>query len=1005
MTIITDDLKDMRINIIFSFALILFVLVCLMLPSMALPASFGQSHETHWWDDRGPNFWSTFPNPPMGCTNCHYDDTPHHGNPYQFADMQDFANTTVCDDCHSKNGAYDGVAMAKANWDSGIYTGDNLEYLPAGKEQWCATCHDDAAPTINGVAGKNVGGDDTSYGYFISGHGKYNVTCTECHDPRLIHFDGYDNSYAGTGNYREGFRLMQISGNNPMLIPRLTAYNANQFRLCYSCHDESAVINRNPLLTNFADIPASSNQNLHDTHLKFTNLWWDSDLSGEPGGMKDSYISCPACHNPHGKDYNNQATISMTRQDLGIVHKRDVTGLFGYFESGEWGNLGGDLNCFQMCHQNPGPNFKYYYHLGTRPPETPRFWTKLNSQTDVTNPTYGTGGNFLGGTFTSYDRYGVTETGLSITSSNQGCQFPASNINSNDDYYGETIEFWYVPNFNFNGNTTTKFLFDYYDPADPDNFIRIGVVPITGGYSGLEFRIRENIGVTETHRLATDPLYWTAGSVHHIVCTWGPAQGMRMYLDRTEPDYLTSDGLNFYGGVNQTAANFYIGRRYDGALPASGIIDDFKIYGYQYQKFEGDITLFSKMGSAVEITTPIKGNGGGIGGSVNYVTGQQGYGTQFSATYNGVVNFPTTNLNPVEDTIDLWYDPSFNIEDNTNATKHLFWYNIDASNNTFIKVDADTIDFTIIENGNSHILKTTGLENWDWYHIVCTWGPDGMHIYINDKEADYSDNSGLSYTGGLPTTGMPVNFRIGNKTSGGNSYCDGIIDELRVYGYQGSPSYLEFLAECPVDIQVIDPLGRIIDRFQNEIQGAQYLEQDFNHDGEPDDKIIAPKRNGTYTFSVFPEPGANPEDTYTLKVSDGENIIILVKDEPVENISGENITYITVTSSGLKFIKLLSPDDNQLLSGHVPFDWENVGYDGFKLQFSADNNFKRNGISLPNQKWTWLPDTIYTPTDKEWKNIKKLGRKGRNIYWRVTGIDAEGNIGSSQTRSFILSHD
>ena len=139
MVIITDDLRDMRISIIFSFALILFVLVCFLLPSKALPASFGQSHEIHWWDDRGPQFWTTFPNPPMGCTNCHYDDTPHHGNPYQFADMQDLANTTVCDGCHSQGGAYDGVAMGKANWESGVYTGDNFEDSPIRKRT--VVCH------------------------------------------------------------------------------------------------------------------------------------------------------------------------------------------------------------------------------------------------------------------------------------------------------------------------------------------------------------------------------------------------------------------------------------------------------------------------------------------------------------------------------------------------------------------------------------------------------------------------------------------------------------------------------------------------------------------------------------------------------------------------------------------------------------------------------------------------------------------------------------------------
>jgi hypothetical protein len=68
-----------------------------------------------------------------------------------------------------------------------------------------------------------------------------------------------------------------------------------------------------------------------------------------------------------------------------------------------------------------------------------------------------------------------------------------------------------------------------------------------------------------------------------------------------------------------------------------------------------------------------------------------------------------------------------------------------------------------------------------------------MHIYIDDKEASYSDNSGISYTGGLPTTGvMPTYFVIGNTGEYAGNYCEGIIDELRVYGYQAKPQYVEF---------------------------------------------------------------------------------------------------------------------------------------------------------------------------------------------------------------------
>jgi hypothetical protein len=982
------------------FTVALFLLLYMVLPPPAFSAPFGRSHVVHWWDNRGPNLWNgSFP---LTCDSCHLDNTLHHEDPVLFNDGKVFSETSACNSCHSPNGSFDGVNDptfgAKSNWVSGVYNGTNYENLQTGKEQWCTTCHDDVGAIINGRTADNVSGNNLSYGYFVSGHGEYNIVCTDCHDPQLVHIDNYDRTYSASGgatrSYTNGFRLKLINGNSPMVIPRGGSYSASQFRLCYSCHDENALIDTSPIFTDFVDFPGS-NQNLHYYHLASTgtNLWWDSDLSGETGMPKDSTISCPACHNPHGKDYNNLATISMTRQDLGLIHKRDVTGLFGHMETFDWGNAGGDLNCFGMCHQTPNPAYKYYYQLGTRSPETPRFWTKLNSQTDVTNPTYGTGGTFLGGTFTSYNRYGVTETGLNITIGTQGCQFPASNINSNDEYYGETIDFWYVPNFNFSGNTTTRFLFDYYD--DANNFIRIRVVNDT-----IDFRITI-AGSSAGRILTTSALNWTAGSVHHIVCTWGPAQGMHIYLDSEEPSYSTSGGLNYYGGINQTATNFYIGRRYDAALPASGIIDDFKIYGYQYQNFEYGFTLFSKIGSAAEITTPVIGNGGSVGGSVGFNAGQQGSSASFTNSNKGVVNFPTTNLNPNGDTIDLYYKTNYDIESNVDSNKHLFWYYIDDSNNAFIRVDGDALNFTIIENSNSHTVKTTGLKNWDWYHIVCTWGLDGMHIYINDKEAGYSVYDGLSYTGGLPTTGMPANFQIGNKGAGLNNYCNGNIDELRIYGYQGSPSYLEFLVDCPVDIQVIDPNGKIVDKLRNEIWGAQYIEQDFNNDGSLDDKIIVPKRSGIYTVFVFPEPGANPADTFTLTIVDGENTFILAEDVPVGDISDEHTYEITSTSSGIKYSRLLSPEDGAALAGPMTFDWESVGFNGFRVEFSSDKTFKRHKVTLP-KGWRWIPETIYTPTEEERKQIKKLARKNNVVYWRVIATDEEGNIGSSETRSFTV---
>jgi hypothetical protein len=54
----------------------------------------------------------------------------------------------VCDTCHSPDGAFDGVndatigAGIRVNWEEGVYEEDG-KTLKAGKEQWCAGCHDD----------------------------------------------------------------------------------------------------------------------------------------------------------------------------------------------------------------------------------------------------------------------------------------------------------------------------------------------------------------------------------------------------------------------------------------------------------------------------------------------------------------------------------------------------------------------------------------------------------------------------------------------------------------------------------------------------------------------------------------------------------------------------------------------------------------------------------------------------------------------------------------------
>ncbi len=164
-----------------------------------------QSHSTHTEldidDARGPGIY---------CNDCHaINNFPYFksGSDGNSDGRFDLAETDVCDNCHSAGGAFDGINDpaygVKANWQGGIYNADGS--LQTGKEFWCVSCHDSEPANSkadgSGVAAPDKAGDNSSYGYYATGHGVttgYNATlhgqngpgyqCTVCHDSTLPHF-------------------------------------------------------------------------------------------------------------------------------------------------------------------------------------------------------------------------------------------------------------------------------------------------------------------------------------------------------------------------------------------------------------------------------------------------------------------------------------------------------------------------------------------------------------------------------------------------------------------------------------------------------------------------------------------------------------------------------------------------------------------------------------------------------------------------------------------------
>jgi hypothetical protein len=167
----------MRSLKIFWILLVSLSLIVFVARTSLLMASTGPSHATHFVSDKGPRL----PLDETGCYVC-------HGNNAcpKFADGEPLETTTVCNNCHSAGGMFDGVAMAKFNWEYGVYY-EGGTTLESGKEMWCISCHDAGTSVCDGVSAPNISGDNTSYGYYVNGH--RSKLCSDCHDLTATHID------------------------------------------------------------------------------------------------------------------------------------------------------------------------------------------------------------------------------------------------------------------------------------------------------------------------------------------------------------------------------------------------------------------------------------------------------------------------------------------------------------------------------------------------------------------------------------------------------------------------------------------------------------------------------------------------------------------------------------------------------------------------------------------------------------------------------------------------
>jgi hypothetical protein len=169
-----------------------------------------------------------------------------------------------------------------------------------------------------GTHAPNVVGDNTTYGFYVTGH---NIDCLACHDQKKEHIDHEHRTYEAdeatslaVHPYEDGYRLREVGGERPLIIPQDTntcTRTPSYYLLCMKCHDSEPLLSYTRSGTNLWK--ESTEVNWHRQHLNMkTSLTWDSDwdaIMGNPVGESvDSVLSCPSCHNVHGSP-----TPAMTR--------------------------------------------------------------------------------------------------------------------------------------------------------------------------------------------------------------------------------------------------------------------------------------------------------------------------------------------------------------------------------------------------------------------------------------------------------------------------------------------------------------------------------------------------------------------------------------------------------------------------------------------------------------------------------------------------------------------
>ncbi|MAE62214.1 MAG: hypothetical protein CMJ49_12770 [Planctomycetaceae bacterium] len=178
---------------------------------------------------------------------------------------------------------------------------------------------------------------------------------------------------------------------------------------------------------------------------------------------------------------------------------------------------------------------------------------------------------------------------------------------------------------------------------------------------------------------------------------------------------------------------------------------------------------------------------GSIAGATTGVSGQDGTAVDFDGSDFVLIPHSDSMLLDAG-TVSLWFN-----SDSLSGHKAIFSKDstsYDTGGHFHVYTYGSTLNWRLQSTSSSYTLSSGGLSTDTWYHVVATFGPGGMKLYLNGLLVDSN-----SYAGGMGTSSggignyEPLALGAGTWLSDNLShetltyYFDGTIDDVRIYRY------------------------------------------------------------------------------------------------------------------------------------------------------------------------------------------------------------------------------